>query len=184
MPAALVHDPVLALMMRTALAVLFVSAAGHKLRARVAFQGVLHAYRLLPASFVPVAAPAIAVVELGLAVALLLPVGRTLGALGAVTLLTVYSVAIAVNLARGRRAIDCGCGAPGERQPISEWLLVRNVGLAGVALLTLASVTPRPLVWVDWLTLTGGLAVVSCAWVAAHGLAAASSRVRSLGAPR
>lgn len=184
MAAALLHDPVPALVMRLGLAVLLASAAWHKLKDRGAFQGILHAYRLLPAVLVPVAALAIAVVELGLAAALLLPAGRSVGAFGAAALLGVYSLAIACNLWRGRRAIDCGCGAPGARQPISEWLVARNGGLAVVAVLTLWPSTPRPLLWVDWLTLAGGLAVAVCAWTAGHGLAAAFHRTQSVGSAR
>ena len=184
MAVALVHDPVLALVMRAGLALLLASAAGHKLHDRVAFQGVLYAYRLLPAVLVPVAAPAIAVVELGLALAVVVPASQTAGAFGAVALLAIYSVAIAWNLWRGRREIDCGCGAPGARQPLSEWLLARNALLAVTALLTLRPFAPRPLVWIDWLTLAGGLAVASCAWMAGHGLAAASQRARTVGTLR
>jgi len=184
MAAALLYDPVPALVMRLGLAALLASAAWHKLQDRGAFQGILHAYHLLPAVLVPVAAPAIAVVELGLAAALLLPAGRTIGAFGAAALLGSTRSPSPANLWRGRRAIDCGCGAPGARQPISEWLLARNGGLAVVAVLTLRPSTPRPLLWVDWLTLAGGLAVAVCAWTAAHGLAAAFHRTQSVGAAR
>jgi hypothetical protein len=177
----MVLDPLLALGVRSGLAVLFASAAWHKLRGRAEFVGVLQAYRLLPAALVPVAAPLIALGELAVAVALLWPAGWTVGALGAAAVLAVYALAIAVNLARGRRAIDCGCGAPGTRQPIGEGLLVRNVVLAAAALLTLAPSAPRALVWVDWLTLAGALGVAASVWTAAHGLAAASHRVRAAG---
>jgi hypothetical protein len=104
----------------------------------------------------------------------------TLAAGGTVVLLAVYSLAIAANLARGRRTLDCGCGIGGTKQPISEWLLVRNAFLAAAALFASRPVTVRPLVWVDALTVAGGLAVASATWMAAHGLAAASARVPRL----
>lgn len=170
-------DPALGLVARTALALLFTNAAWHKLRDRDAFAAILAAYRVLPETAVAPAATAVAASELAVAAALLLPSLRTAGALGAAGLLAVYSLAIAANLARGRREIDCGCGAPGARQPIGEWLLVRNALLAVAAAVTVQPAATRPLVWIDWLTVAGGVAVAACAWTAAHGLAAAAARV-------
>jgi hypothetical protein len=184
MAAVFLDDPLPVLVLRMALAVLFASAAWHKLRARATFQGVLEAYRVLPPALVPVAAPALAGAELAVAAALLVPAGRVAGALGAVALLALYAVAIAVNLWRGRREIDCGCGVSDARQPISEWLLARNALLAAAALSTLRPFAPRALVWVDWLTLVGALVVAACVWTAAHGLAAATARTRAVGARR
>jgi hypothetical protein len=173
----LLHDPLLVLVVRGALAALFASAAWHKLRARDEFATILAAYRLLPAALVPSATATIAATELGVAVALLLPDLRVVGALGAAGLLAAYSLAIGTNLVRGRRTIECGCGALGARQPISEWLLVRNALLAAAAAVTAQPVAARPLVWVDWVSFVGGVAVAACGWTAAHGLAAATQRV-------
>lgn len=173
----LLHDPLSMLVVRGALAVLFASAAWHKLRARVEFATILAAYRVLPAALVAPATAVIAATELGVAIALLLPDLYAVGALGAAGLLAAYSLAIGTNLARGRRTIDCGCGALGARQPISEWLLVRNALLAAAAAVTAQPVAARPLVWIDWVSLVGAVAVAACAWTAAHGLAAAAQRV-------
>ncbi len=175
--ATLLHDPLFVLVIRGALALLFASAAWHKLRARDEFAAILAAYRLVPAALVAPATAVIAATELGVAVALLLPNLRVAGALGAAGLLAVYALAIGVNLARGRRMIDCGCGALGARQPISEWLLVRNALLAAAAAVTAQPVAVRPFVWVDGVTLVGGVVIAACAWTAAHGLAAAAQRV-------
>jgi hypothetical protein len=183
MSPVLIVDPVPLLVARGALVLLFASAALHKLRDRAGFVGVLAAYRLLPADVVPAAAATVAAGELAVAGALLWPGGSVVGALGGVALLALYSLAIAINLARGRRTVDCGCGARGARQPISEWLLVRNAGVALAALALVRPLAPRPLLWIDWLTVVGGTAVVACAWMAAHGLAAAAARVRAGGAP-
>lgn len=174
-------DPVVTLVIRAGLVLLFASAAVHKLRDRTAFAGVLAAYRVVPATAVPAAALAVAAAEVAVAVAL--AVGSALGPAGAVVLLATYSSAIGFNLARGRRAIDCGCGAPGTRQPISEWLLVRNALLAAAALaLVPAPGVTRPLAWVDWVSVAGGVAVAALVWTAAHGLAAAAHRVQAASA--
>lgn len=171
-------DPVVTLVVRAGLVVLFASAAAHKLRDRAAFAGVLAAYRVVPAAAVPAAAVAVAAVEAAVAAAL--AVGSALGPAGAVALLGIYSGAIGINLARGRRTIDCGCGALGARQPISEWLLARNALLAAAALaLVPTPVAARPLAWVDWVSVAGGVAVAALVWTAAHGLAAAAHRVQA-----
>lgn len=171
-------DPVVTLVARGGLALLFASAAAHKLRARGEFAGVLAAYRVLPAALVAAAAVGVAAAELLVAAAL--ATGSAFGPAGAVGLLAIYSFAIGINLARGRRAIDCGCGALGARQPISEWLLVRNALLAGAALVLVpAPVATRALSWVDLVSVAGAVGVAALLWTAAHGLAAASARVQA-----
>lgn len=172
------HDPLVVWLLRAALALLFASTARQKLADRDGFRGVLAAYRVLPAALVGPAALAVAVGEGALAVAWLAPGGTTAATLATVALLGLYAAAIAVNLRRGRTEIDCGCGGPGVRQPIGWWLVVRNLVLAALALATLVPPAPRALHWIDWLTLAAGLAVLACAWTAAHGLAAAAARAR------
>ncbi len=147
----------------------------HKLRDVGAFRAIVRAYRLLPEAAVG-AAPALAVGELAVALALVVPPTRTGAALAAIALLAVYSTAIAVNLARGRRSIDCGCGPLGARQPIGAWLLARNALLIGAAALTVRVPVARALVWVDGLTIVGGVVVLMCGWTAAHTLAGAATR--------
>jgi len=114
------------------IACLFASAAWHKLSGLAEFRGALSAYRLLPEWAVGSAAVALVVLETSIALALL---ARFEGAsLAAFLLLGAYSAAMLVNLLRGRRWIDCGCGGPG--QPISYALVIRNAVLMGVCLLT------------------------------------------------
>jgi uncharacterized membrane protein YphA (DoxX/SURF4 family) len=183
MIAAITCDPLVDLVVRAGLATMFASAAWHKLRDPAAFRAVLEAYRIVPRALLA-AAPAVAVFEVALAAALLTPPGRAAGAFGSAAVLALYGAAIAFNLAAGRRHIDCGCGAPGTHQPLSEWLLGRNALLALAALATAAPPASRPLLWVDWLALAGMLAVLSAAWVAGHRLLAASFRTASAGAAR
>ena len=47
---------------------------------------------------------------------------------GGAALLLAYAAVMAINLVRGRRFIDCGCG--GAAQPLSLGLVLRNVVLA------------------------------------------------------
>src|SRR5258705_541781 len=129
-------DPVIDVALRGGLALLFVVAAAHKVRALADFHATLANYRLLPPRATWPAAVGVVGGELLAAGALLLV--PTVGALVAVTLLTGYTGAIAVNLARGRRDIDCGCAGPARRQPLRPWLLVRNTVLMVAALACLA----------------------------------------------
>lgn len=168
-------DSAVQLAMRLALAAMFAAAALHKLRDPRRFAETLRNYRALPEAAAPTAAAALVVAELAVAAALVLPT-PVLGATGALSLLAVYSAAVGVNLARGRRDIDCGCLGPGHRQPLSEWLLVRNGMAAVAAAALLLPETARPLGWIDTLSLAAALASLSLLWVAGNQLLALTSR--------
>ena len=120
-----------------ALAGILLLAAAHKVRHFVAFRGILAQYRLLPDRLVRIAAPLVIAAELVTGSALLAPgalLPAAVAAAMAAALLSLYTGAIAFNLARGRHAIDCGCG--GQFTPLSLWLVARNgllLGLAGAA---------------------------------------------------
>ena len=104
--------------------------------------------------------------------AVALAVARAWGLAGAAALLALYAAAIAVNLARGRRHLDCGCAGPALRRPISGWLVVRNLVLVAIALADLAPLSTRPLVWVDALTVVAATAALAACWMAADRLLA------------
>ena len=163
-------DPVLDFVLRATLALLFATAAWHKLRAPRAFAATLAEYRLLPAPLAPVAAALVVAAELAIVIALM--VARRAGLAGAAALLLVYAAAVAINLLRGRRHIDCGCAGPAARRPISGWLVARNVALAAVALAGLAPVASRGLVWVDAFTVVAATTALAACWTAADRLLA------------
>lgn len=123
-------DPVATLIVRHVLALLFAAAALHKLGDRRRFDGIVLDYRLAP--------PRLALRVARLLPALELLVAGSLAAAwppafpAAALLLAGYGLAMAINLARGRREIHCGCG--GKPQPLSAWLLLRNLVLAAAAL--------------------------------------------------
>lgn len=170
-------DVAVDLTLRTALALLFAVAAGHKLGDLRRFRATLDAYRLLPASLLSMVASGLPGVEAGVACALVVPRLRAAALLASAALLLVYAAAIGVNLARGRRDIDCGCAGPGVRRPIGEWLVARNVAVAAVALVACVPVASRPLTWVDAITVAGGVAVAAAAWSALGRLHALAPRL-------
>lgn len=160
-------DPTLHLALRAALAVLLLSAARHKLADRARFRAALAAHQLLPASTVAAAAVAIPVLELALAAALLLPGLGGAPALATAALLAAYTAAVGINLARGRREIDCGCGGPVEA-PLGGGLLLRNGALIAAALVAAPAPAARTLVWLDALTIAAAVAAAALLYAAAE----------------
>jgi uncharacterized membrane protein YphA (DoxX/SURF4 family) len=93
------------------------------------FKGTLDAYRLLPSTLVRPAAAAIIAAEIITGFALVTGWEAGFFALVACAMFACFGVAMALNLARGRRFIDCGCFR-GVRQPLEWRLVVRNAVLA------------------------------------------------------
>lgn len=156
-------DPLLQLVIAVALALLFASAALHKRGEPARFRAQLAAYALLPADRVRSAAGALPWLELGTAL-LLLPVAtRPAAGVAAAILLLAYAGAMGINLLRGRVDIDCGCG--GTAQPLSWYLVLRNLALATGAALLAAPTADRALLATDalWLVLLVPLLAIAYA---------------------
>lgn len=152
-------DPAIGFLIIGCCALLFVSAALQKLRALARFAEVLRAYRVLPEA-VSQLAVLVPLLELALGLALLVPVTRMAAAAAGAVLLALYAGAIALNLARGRRDLACGCGGSDER-PIAAWMVVRNLLLAALLGVTLVSWQVRTLSPTDLLTVAGGVVVAT-----------------------
>jgi methylamine utilization protein MauE len=117
------------------IAIIFLRAAWHKLRDVESFAALAADYRLLPAWTVGGAARVLIVLEAGSALALIVPRLAPVGAGIAVAMLLIYAVAMATNILRGRKQLDCGCG--GEPQGLGWTLVVRNLLLMAIAGLAL-----------------------------------------------
>ena len=165
-------DPVFGWITRVSLGVLFASAFAHKLRDIDRFAAILQGYRLLPLRLTRPAAIAVAAAEAATAGMLAVPALDPLGSAAALLLLAVYCAAIGVNLARGRRDIDCGCLGPANRQRISPWLLIRNGVLAVGAAIVLADAGARALTGIDAVSIVAGVGVIALIWQAVHQLGA------------
>lgn len=157
-------DPAFGLVLRASLALLFGSALVHKLVDLPRFAAIVQDYEIGPRSWVRFFALLVPAAEGATATAFLLDsfLAPWLG----FGLLTAYSVAIGVNLARGRRDIDCGCGGPGG-QRIGPGLLIRNALLAVAVLLTLVPTTARSLGPLDFVTVAFTVVSLALAWSAA-----------------
>lgn len=152
-------DPTLALTGALILAVVFGSAGPPKLTSRDAFQGVLANYRLLPQPLIAPIAVALPCAEILIAIGLVVPATRSIAALCAALLLLLFAAAMAINLLRGRRDIDCGCAMGLLRERIGWPLVARNLLLAAVALVIAWGVpVARPLGWLDVVTVVAAVA--------------------------
>jgi len=138
-----VIDPLLQLILALSLSLLFASAGQHKLANARRFAAQLDAYDLLPTLLTAAVARALPLIEFATAVALLIPPTRHVAGVTAALLLAVYALAVLINLMRGHRNIDCGCG--GSPMPLSPWLVVRNSALVGAAVLLTLPATARTL---------------------------------------
>lgn len=155
-------DPFFWQVARWLIAGVFAAGLWHKLRDPRAFAAVVDDYRLLPRGTAVFAAGLVVLLE-GLVLAgLILRASARPAATMAIALLGVYGLAIAVNLARGRRDIDCGCLGPADhsgRHRLSGWLLARNAVLACVAVVILAPASGRELLWLDATGIAAGVVV-------------------------
>jgi hypothetical protein len=107
----------------------FLFAAIGKLRHRDLLPGVIANYRLLPDVLVKPVALVLPVAELLVAAGLLLG-NQPAAPLAAMALLLVFAAAMAINIRRGRRHIDCGCGHAGLRQDLGWAMVGRNLIMA------------------------------------------------------
>jgi hypothetical protein len=99
-----------------------------------------------------------------------------------IVLLGVFTGAIAINLARGRTDIDCGCFGPALRQRLSWWLLLRNGALFALLAIALMPAGVRPMDFLDVATAAMAAATVVVLYTAANYLIANAPGLRALGA--
>jgi len=154
-------DPVFQLALRTFLILLWLMAIAHKMRDMPRFAATVSDYRLVPALLAGPAAVCVTMLECCVLLALLLVPQHPAGPLGSAVLLLAYGAAISVNLARGRRDIDCGCFGPLARQQLDGWLVWRNLLLAALSLCCLLSAGSRELLWLDYFSTMAAVVVLA-----------------------
>ena len=151
-----VFDEVVSIVIACCMFVLFATAGIHKLNDRQTFLATLNDYRLVPPSITPMLSFIVPILEACLALFWIFQLLQPLTAIISASLLSIYTLAIAINLARGLTHIDCGCNfsAVGETGSlISPALLLRNSLLILAILGTLLPTAPRELVWLDYATI-------------------------------
>jgi hypothetical protein len=80
---------------------------------------------------------------------------------------------MAINLARKRIHLDCGCLGFGQRQAVRWWMVARNLLLAVLALLAGQPMLGRELTMLDAVTVIGTTAALAILYTAQNVLAAA-----------
>jgi hypothetical protein len=169
-----ITDPGFALTIRWSLALVFLLAVVHKLKAPAAFRATMKNYRLLPDGLLTLLLYTIITAELLVVVALL--ANSRLGSGVAAGLFAVYTLAISINLIRGRTDIDCGCSGPAVRETLSAWLVIRNSGFLAAALLTIPPSSPRTLMLLDWFTSVAAVVTFMLLYFAATYLSTTRAR--------
>jgi hypothetical protein len=150
--------PVFVIVAAGTLVCLFARALAHKVSDFAWFSAILNGYKLLPAGLAQPAAYGLAVAEALVVAGLIVPATRPAAAMLGLVLLTVYGAAIAINLLRGNRRIDCGCGGAG--QGLSWFLVGRNVLLVGLAVVAAATPLPAMLGMFAWISAICGIAAL------------------------
>jgi hypothetical protein len=176
----LVLDPIVILLANYCIGCLFLLACYGKLSAFAVFCATLEEYRLVPARLIGTFVAIIVVAELAIGFAAFIQEFATHAMQLGAALLLVYASAIGTNLVRGRRDIDCGCTGPATRQLLSGWLLLRNLGLAGIALLGAAMPSVRPLHFADLVLVGIGVLGAMALYAAINQLMANAPRLDAL----
>jgi Methylamine utilisation protein MauE len=161
----MILDPAIGILIVACVALLFASAAVHKLRDLRRFDEIFAAYGLLPINAGVRISWIVPILEMTVAAGLAVKVSRPYaGALG-IVMLSGYAAAIAVNLRRGHRDLACGCGGPDEQRTIAAWMVWRNVLLALAAAAVFAPWTARQLGLTDGITIAFGLLTVALVYL-------------------
>ena len=138
-------------------AFVFALAVQHKLSQWHRFRASVSAYDIVPDQLLTGFIGLLIVLEVVVVASLVFV--QAVGLFLAGILLTVYFIAIAINMGRGRGFIDCGCGD--EPTPLSVILLGRNLLLMVVAFSTFYLG-----LWVGSKEMIAGLVVLSIVMIA------------------
>lgn len=173
-------DPAAAVLVSIFLALVFGASGMMKLRDLEMFHGSVANYALLPTALEKPFAYTLPIAELASACALLPAGTREYGALAILLLLVTFTSAVAINIARGRTGIDCGCFGPALRQELSGWLIARNAILAGCAALLMIEAGARQLTWLDAVTIASGAGALAIMYASLNVAIGNAPKLRAL----
>jgi uncharacterized membrane protein len=176
-------DPAISWTVSLALALVFGASAAIKFVDFAEFRGALENYRIVPEGLSLPAAAIVPIVELACAIGLLVPRYHLVAAMLLILLVAIFTAAIGINMMRGRLYIDCGCFGPMLRQPLSKWLLVRNVVLMMLGTFAMLADEARAMTALDIVTITLGASTLVLLYGAANYLLAnapASNKMKRL----
>lgn len=176
---AWIADPVVTQALAAGLAAIFLLGALSKLREPLLFEAQLAGYALLPAPLLRPAAGLLMLWEAAAGATLLAAPAWALAPV--LALLAVVTGAVAINLLRGHREIDCGCGGlAGTEQPLSWSLVARNAVLALAACGAVPAASTRPLAALDIATTAAAALGLLALYAAANQLMANAPHLAAL----
>ncbi len=129
-PAAVISDG-----LAWFLVCLFLQAAAYKLSAPTYYQRLMARY--VGSQGGGFAVWIVALLEAGIALALLLPQSRTAALAAACGTLLLYGGLMAIRVLRGETGMQCGCAGPDSQLGVSWALVIRNGICAGLAVLAI-----------------------------------------------
>lgn len=174
-------DPAISTAFSLSLAMLLAASSAHKASNASQFATTFRNYKIAPGMFAPFASPLVIATEAGIAIGLLVPASRATAAVCAAGLFLAYGAAIAVNLARGRADIDCGCNFGGSQERLAPALILRNAILAGVALATAAPIGMRSLGLLDYASAALFAVTAAALYITFESLRANAARFHAAG---
>ena len=173
-------DPVVSSLLGLGLGGIFIVGAVPKLKTHDLFVEIVQAYGLLPIPIVAVTAFLIAVMEFVVGIGLILPITRAVAAQFGLMLLAVVTVAVIVNLLRGKSELPCGCGGASADQHLSWTLVGRNGLLACLIGVLLLPINVREMTILDYGTTAIGAGLLFGLYAALNQLLANAPRIASL----
>ena len=133
----------------------FLVAAYHKLSERQGYQELIQAWQIVPAFIGRQLVVLLAAVELLLVAGFVFESLVLITTLVGAGLLLLYAAAISINIARGRRELNCGCSGLLRRYPMTWRLVARNLLLVCLTLFWGSSAGETPHGWAAWGAATG-----------------------------
>lgn len=173
-------DPAIRDLCAFALALIFGASGAMKLRDLEMFEGALANYQLAPRWMEKPLAYTLPIIECASAAGLLAASMRPVAASTLLGLLAIFTGAIAINLARGRVNIDCGCFGPALRQELSGWLLLRNLFLMILAAMLILPESVRPIESIDVVTIVLGAITLVILYASANFAIGNAPKTRAL----
>jgi len=161
-------------------AAVFIGSAAMKFADLGEFRAAVENYRIVPEWIAAPIAWMVPILETAGAAGLMFTVTRASAALLLLGLIAMFTGAIAFNLARGRRDIDCGCFGPMMRQRLSGWLIVRNATLALLVAVAIGLEDGRALSALDYATIIPATAALVMLYAAANYLLANLPAIEAL----
>jgi len=173
-------DPAIRGLCAFSLVLIFGASGVMKLRDLGMFEGSLANYQLVPMWMERPLAYLLPIIECIAVAGLLMTSTRALAASTLLALLTIFSGAIAINLARGRIHIDCGCFGPALRQELSGWLLLRNLFLMILAAVVILPESDRAVESLDVVTIVLGAMTLVILYASANFAIGNAPKTRAL----